>query len=199
MRHMELVTIVFAHIDSVKDDFSNLSFLLDEDYEYLKKFIPLETKKERAISQYFKRKYIGQYYVSEYGKPMSKNTYFNISHSHGLVVIAIAKKEVGIDIELVREAEENIRSFISSEEEYLYIKDNASFYEIWTSKESLTKALGSGINIDIKKIPALPINGHKTYFCRDFYTKCFNYKNYKVSISLNSNEDFEVIEKEEVL
>ena len=106
---------------------------------------------------------------------------------------------VGVDIEQVRKSEENLRKFIASEEEYSYIKDDLSFFKIWTSKEGLVKAYGNGINQDIKTIPALPMNGKKTYFCKEFYAKTLDFNNFVLNVTLNSNEDFELEFMEEKL
>ena len=196
---MDKVEVVFINIDDILDDFSNLSFLRDEDYEYLKKFKPLETKKEHAASMYLKRKYVGDFYLNEKGKPLSKNAFFNISHSHGLVVMAIAKHHVGIDIELIKKAEENLIKFISSPNELEYIKSDKNFFEVWTAKEGLVKAYGNGIYQDIKTIPALPLNGEKEYFCKDFYSKTLEFNNYMLNVTINNNDDFELEFREEKL
>ena len=194
---MDKVEVIFINIADINDDYSNLSFLRDEDYEYLKKYKPLETRKEHAASLYLKRKYVGDFYLNEFGKPLSKEVYFNISHSHGLVMMAISKHLVGIDIEPIRDVEDNMKKFISSEEEYLYMKDNKSFFEIWTAKEGLVKAYGNGIYQDIKNIPALPINGRKTYFCKEFYAKTIEFNNYILNVTLNTEQEFILEFKEE--
>lgn len=196
---MEKVSIIYSYINFVNDDFSNLSFLRDEDFIYLQKYKPTETKKEHALSLYFKRKYVGDFYLNEHEKPLSKNIYFNISHTHGLVMIVLAKKMVGIDVEMIKETEDKLRQFISNEEEYSYIKDDKSFFEIWTSKEGLSKANGDGLNNSIKNIPALPLNGKKTYFCKEFYAKTQEFNNYVLNVTLNTDEDFEIEITEEKL
>ena len=196
---MQNITIYYGYINQIKDDFSNLSFLKDEDFSFLERFKTIETKKEKALSLYLKRKYIGEFYLNEHGKPLSNEMFFNVSHSYGLVMMAKANNDVGIDVELIRESEENLKKFISSEEEYLYIKDDTSFFEIWCAKEGLVKALGSGINTDLKKIPALPINGKKDYFCKEYYSKTQLFGKYILNVTFHSNEDFNLVFMEEKL
>lgn len=87
--------------------------------------------------------------------------YFNISHSEDFAVIAISRKEVGIDIEYMSEDFDftNLLPDIFDGNEILIIqnavnKKNA-FYTSWTRKEAFVKALGKGIDEDFKYIPCL--------------------------------------------
>jgi len=193
------VKVVLLNVTNLSDDFHELSFLRDEDFNYINKFKTDLGRKEHAISMYLKRKYVGDFFVDLNGKPMSDSTYFNVSHSHGLVGIAICDIPIGLDIELVRPSEENIHAFISNIEEHQYIHDDNSFYEIWTNKESLMKCIGTGIYGDIKNIPALPINGLKEHNKKFFYTKNIVYNNYIISITTQSQDDFEIVFLEEKL
>lgn len=86
---------------------------------------------------------------------------FNVSHSGNIAVIAISRKEVGIDIEYISENFNftNLLSTIFNDKEILAIKnaeDNKyAFYNSWTRKEAFVKALGKGIDDDFKNIPCL--------------------------------------------
>ncbi len=175
------------------------SFLSDSDLLNLSRFKIEETKKEKACSQIFKNKYIGEYNVNEFGKPVSENIYFNISHSKGAVVFVKDNLPIGIDIEKIRPVEDNLIDYISSFKEKGYIKNDINFFEVWTSKESLTKAIGTGIKGKIKDIPALPLTGFKEYENKRFYGKIIQYKDHVISISRESEEPFNVEIEEERL
>ena len=175
------------------------SFLFDKDLSYLSRFKVEETKKEKASSLIFKNKYVGEYHLNEFGKPLSEDVNFNISHSKGVVVFVKDNIPIGIDIEKIRPVENSLVEYISSNEEREYIKSDINFYEIWTNKESLTKAIGTGIKTKIKDIPGLPINGKKTYQEKEFYSKTIKYKDYIISVTRENNEPFEIeIEEERI-
>ena len=175
------------------------SFLCDSDISNLRRFKVEETKKEKACSLIFKNKYVGEYHLNEFDKPLSDSIYFNISHSKGAVVFIKDDFPVGIDIEKIRPVEDNLVDYISSKEEREYIKDEIGFYEIWTNKESLTKAIGTGIKTKIKEIPGLPIKGIKEYQGKKYYCYTVKYKDYIISVTRENIEPFEIEIKEETL
>ncbi|MBO4667461.1 MAG: 4'-phosphopantetheinyl transferase superfamily protein [Bacilli bacterium] len=89
---------------------------------------------------------------NEYGKPFINGSplYFNVSHSSLLLAIAISTKDVGIDIEKVKERKhiDKIvnKAFLEPEKNvYHNNKDINYFYEIWTKKEAFVKLIGTGI------------------------------------------------------
>lgn len=155
--------------------------------------------KEKILSLFLKKKYIGEYIVDNDGKPLSDKCYFNISHSHGFIGIAVTSNNpVGLDIEMIRDYKKSMDDYISSKEEFEYIKKPINFFEIWTSKESLLKAKGTGIKANLKNVPALPINGKKSFENEVYFSKNFMIDDYVISITLK-NTDFEVEMREEEL
>ena len=156
-------------------------------------------KKEKIVSAYLKNKYIGEYHLNEYGKPVSDNVFFNISHSHGYIVLVIDQAPVGIDIEKIRAVEEDLRNYISNEEEKQYIHDDESFFEIWTNKESLVKANGNGINQKPNLIPGLPINGPRIYQNKTFFNKTIKYQDLVITVSREGNDEFDINVIQEVI
>lgn len=91
---------------------------------------------------------------SDFGKPYfltEKNVHFNISHSGKWVVLAIANREVGIDIEQVRQQPDSLLREALTKEEYYFVCNSGnrreSFIKYWTIKESYTKRLGKGLSI----------------------------------------------------
>ena len=165
------------------------SYLKGSDLSIFNKYKCEEVKKEKIASAILKNKFIKEYYVDEKGKPQANHIFFNVSHSKGLVALALDEHPIGLDIELIRETEDDIKRYISSEEEYSYIKDDKSFFEIWTSKESISKCLGEGLNKQVKLIPALPLIGKKEYLNRHFISQQKEYKNYIFSITIESDEE----------
>ena len=87
---------------------------------------------------------------TEKGKPYIDNLkyHFNISHSNEYVVCAVSDKEVGIDIEMIKDKIIKIKPKITDED----IDDPNRLTELWTLKESFIKYLGIGITMNLKKI-----------------------------------------------
>lgn len=168
------------------------SFLLDSDIADVSRFKMEENKKEKAYSYIYKNREVGKYFLNEFGKPISKDCYFNISHSKGVVVFIKDMVPIGIDIEKIRPIEDNMIEYISSIEEKKYIKNEKRFFEIWTNKESLTKAIGTGIKDKIKNIPGLPIVGVKEYKEKKYYSIVKEYKGYVISITRESEQPFNI-------
>jgi len=91
------------------------------------------------------------------GKPYVKDfpTHFNISHAGDFVICAFSEKEVGIDVEQVKEVDLNIakRYFHPFECEDLFAQDASRqleyFFLLWTLKESYMKWLGDGMSIPL--------------------------------------------------
>ena len=114
----------------------NSDYFSNEEKISLDKYKDEETRKEKIVSLYLKKKYVGDFSIDEHGKPLSKNKFFNVSHSHGLVMIALCKEcPIGIDLELVRPVDQNLIDYVTSEEERKEIKEVKDFFKIWTNKE----------------------------------------------------------------
>ena len=194
---MNKLEVIFVNTNSITlDALLASSFLSDSDISSLAKYKVEEVKKEKACSLIFKNRFVGEYHINEFGKPISDSCYFNISHSKGAVVFVKDEVPIGVDIEKIRPVENNLIDYISSVEEKEYIKDETSFFEIWTNKESLTKAIGTGIKEKIKEIPGLPINDKKNYKDKVFYSKTATYKEFIITVSRETEEPFEIEIKE---
>ncbi len=84
---------------------------------------------------------------------------FNVSHSGGWALIAMARgREIGVDLEAHRalDAMSLARRFFC-EHEALRLADidedmrNSRFFDLWTAKEALVKAMGTGIAGTLKR------------------------------------------------
>lgn len=113
---------------------------------------------------------------SPFGKPRLSRTCtdaglsFNVSHSHDLAIIGTSYAgEIGVDVEALRQiedADDVARQFFSQREnqEYsLVLPDDkvAAFFNCWTRKEALVKALGQGLSypldsFDVSLAPGEP-------------------------------------------
>jgi 4'-phosphopantetheinyl transferase len=119
-----------------------------------------------------------------HGKPelaggMQKELAFNVSHCGGLAIFAIANGlVVGVDIEEIRPVsniEASASIFLSPDElvEFEALPDGGKlerFFTLWTCKEAILKAIGSGFSSPVKDIlatfcqPALKGDGkHMTF------------------------------------
>jgi len=107
-----------------------------------------------------------EFSLNDYGKPFlnysnTEKIYFNISHSLDYFLIGVSKKsDLGVDIECIRTLSNvtSLSEFVFSDEEKYILNSIAPqlyedfFYKIWVQKESISKAIGMGMNIDFKKI-----------------------------------------------
>jgi 4'-phosphopantetheinyl transferase len=94
----------------------------------------------------------------------SSNIHFNITHSGEWVLIAIAKDELGIDIEKIDpefEFGDLLREHFSEAEQSFISQAGdpvAAFYFLWTRKEALTKAWGTGLQENLKLVSVLDLH-----------------------------------------
>lgn len=94
-----------------------------------------------------------------HGKPYFVNhpeIKFNISHTKGLVALAIGENEVGVDVEYTREVKLGMVKRFFTEEEYTKLNKlseeqkkaaDSYFTRLWTLKESYVKCVGDGTTI----------------------------------------------------
>ncbi len=91
---------------------------------------------------------------TEKGKPfaVNANAHFSISHSKDLVVCAVDDREIGVDVELIREIEMRVTKIACTEQDrdFIFEPHNENerilrFFEVWTAKEAYFKYLGTGI------------------------------------------------------
>jgi 4'-phosphopantetheinyl transferase len=87
--------------------------------------------------------------------------YFNLSHSHGLALYAIAQEqEIGIDLEYIRpivEADQIVQQFFSNRERAMFCalpmnQKQGAFFNCWTRKEAYLKASGRGLDWPLDKV-----------------------------------------------
>jgi len=129
------------------------------------------------------------FFRSKYGKPgLAKHPdlAFNLSHSQDIAILAVAKAtDLGADVERINE-KISIDSMINSnfhpgeiQQLALSAKEERCrhFYEYWTLKESMLKALGTGLStpldqvcLDFSKRPHLRmVLGSELQTCVDYW------------------------------
>lgn len=147
---------------------------------------------------------------SAYGKPYIQDApAFNLSYTEGLVVLAITDLDtIGVDIELVKEIDyKSMLKVLHPNEQKLVIESEEplhDFYRIWTRKEAVLKAVGTGLVNELEQLDCsrqYPDDRYTTISWRTIHN--FE-KKYKVClaapdemphidiITINQNEIFEV-------
>lgn len=90
------------------------------------------------------------------GKPLHTNCFFNITHCKGLVALAIARSELGIDAEPLDRGPQVLplaaRVFTPTERRSIFalpLHERAgAALELWTLKEAVMKASGRGLTLE---------------------------------------------------
>ena len=147
------------------------------------------------LHKYFSNKEI---IISKSNKPyIEGSSYFNISHSHEYVVLAISDniREVGVDIEHINEKKIPAIKYVLNDED---AEDINELFGLWTSKESLIKCESTGIQ-DIKIAPGFPLNGKKIFKGENYFTKTMMFNDYSISITLKGIDNFNVSISNEII
>ncbi len=84
---------------------------------------------------------------------LRKTACFNISHSGSYCICGIHTSEIGVDIEQIKPVElKDFYSILTGSEQKFINKSSDpfhGFYTIWTRKEAVIKALGTGFSTDL--------------------------------------------------
>lgn len=111
------------------------------------------------------------------GKPFfpdEPGLHFNLSHSGGLLLCAVADRPVGVDVEVVRPRKPSLPRYCLTDGEYEIYRSAGetweAFYHIWTQKEAWCKYLGVGLGHP-KDWPTPPACLHRTY-CGNGFRAC---------------------------
>jgi 4'-phosphopantetheinyl transferase len=103
----------------------------------------------------------GQNKKPELEPELGKELHFNLSHSGEWLLLAIGEKALGVDIEAIN-VKFNYRELLDTcfnKVEIEFIERSPDpllvFFNFWTRKEALIKALGKGLDQDLPAIPCL--------------------------------------------
>ena len=110
-----------------------------------------------------------QFEVGPAGKPAlaggAKGLHFNVSHSGEVALVALARSEVGVDVERCRPEVEFLnlarRFFAKVEQEAIAAVEGEArreaFYRCWARKEACVKAVGLGLQVELDRF-VVPTN-----------------------------------------
>lgn len=171
---------------SVQQEQKLLNTLARDERERADRFAFLKDRRHYIVARGFLRFLLGNYLDAKaeqlefsygaYGKPAvagkhrTSGLHFNLSHSHGVAVYALAyDREIGIDVERVRAdfaSAEIARRFFSrlEVESFLALRSEeqlSAFFRCWTRKEAYIKATGRGLSqpldeFDVTLAPGVP-------------------------------------------
>lgn len=165
----------FLNIDSIDDGRLALAFeaMSDERKKETLSIIPENKKRQKIAADMLCRQMLAEadgvdpadiiISKSNDGKPFAENSSnkFSLSHCGSLVVCAVSKKEIGVDIEKIRNVRLKMADKFACESEIAYIGENPErFFEIWTLKEAYFKCKGTGLGADIKSV-CFDVNGER--------------------------------------
>jgi len=168
-----------ARTDVSADEIRAMSSLLDDDEraraarfrfeEDQRRSIVARATLRRLLAEYLGREATGlRFVVGSQGKPALDDAAleFNVSHSGPLVVLAFAAgSPVGVDVEQEKSERDRLgiaqRFFAPSEAEKVRRAEDVAraFYRTWTAKESVIKAVGGGLSIDLASFLVTPDRG----------------------------------------
>ncbi|WP_024930228.1 4'-phosphopantetheinyl transferase superfamily protein [Methylophilus sp. OH31] len=107
-----------------------------------------------------------QFVHGPFGKPglaqAGTTLQFNISHSEHIGLIALStQRAIGVDVEAVyplRNQQFLLKDILSLEEQRYCVQSqqDSAFFQCWTGKEAILKALGTGIQQPLSSISILP-------------------------------------------
>lgn len=96
----------------------------------------------------------------EFGRPGLPGVEFNISHSHEVVLLAVADERVGVDVEKIRPIDPGDYQMALNPRERQHLErctaPAAAFFAIWTAKEAAMKADGRGMSIPLENVVLQP-------------------------------------------
>lgn len=98
-----------------------------------------------------------EFQYNEYGKPFIPNAlHFSISHCRHAIAVAVNEQPIGIDIESVRPLRTALVERTMNQEEQATILSatdtSRAFTALWTQKEAVVKAQGTGIISDLRTV-----------------------------------------------
>ena len=115
-----------------------------------------------------------KYTFNAYGKPYFANAedlHFSISHSGEYAMVVLSDKEIGCDIQQIKDINLSIADRFFTAEERKYVKCTEDFFRIWTLKESFIKAIGKGLALPLNSFSIKGLDSDKSYceYNRELY------------------------------
>lgn len=148
-----------------------------------------------------------------YGKPYilgKKDWKFNISHSGEWVICGWSNKEIGVDIEQIKDMDIKIAQRFFTPNEYAYLCkfnkeiQNHKFFELWTLKESYIKYKGKGLSIPLDSfefnLKELPVVLKSELLLKPYFHQYHVQDEYKMTICCRESERplFKIITSQQI-
>lgn len=173
------VHVWVARTDLPAEEIRTLSALLDDDERARAARFRFEADQHRSIvARATLRRLLATYLgrpshdlrfdFGPQGKPALRDAAleFNVSHSGPLVLLAFASgSPIGVDVEQEKSERDRLaiarRFFAPAEAEAVARAEDiaGAFYRTWTAKESVIKAVGGGLSIDLSSFLVTPDRG----------------------------------------
>lgn len=192
---MSTIDVYILHTSLVKEKYDFVFSFVEKSRQ--EKALKFAHEKDRLLSlgaAYLMKKHLpkGRIIENENGKPyLEDGPFFNISHSGEYIVFAShPTREVGIDIEQVREDKVGAIKYVLTNEEK-DLTDPVKLFQIWSNKESLIKCLSSSLK-DIRTVRGLPLEGVRDFDGESYFSKSTVYRGYSLSLTLKGKEPFEL-------
>lgn len=167
------------------DDEAAASALLDDDELARAGRFRFERDRVRFVKRHaFVRRVLAQYLdvapaeitirLTRFGRPELdpvSGISFSVSHADELTVVAVARGcRVGVDIERLRPMDDGleIAQTMFAEAEVAFLRSvppslrAQAFLELWTRKESVVKAVGRGLSLELDRFSVVERDGHLT-------------------------------------
>ena len=107
----------------------------------------------RAMQDHFGWEALPEVAFGAHGKPYfpsCSDAFFSLSHSRGVVLLAVHDHSIGVDIERLRPVSERMRT-------RFHASDEAAFWQDWVQRESCCKRRGiSAVALRGGEVPPLP-------------------------------------------
>ncbi len=186
------------NINNYNNDFYErvLKIIKKEKQEKIKKLVNQDDKKRSILGEYLLIESLKELKIdydkinikyNKNNKPYieNNNIFYNISHKGIYSCIIVSAKEVGIDIEEIKEFNKDILKYISSENEKRYINNNIDYYKLYTLKEAYFKMLGEDL-FNLKSIEFI-LNNKEIITKENIKIKTKIINNYFISIIKSAN------------
>ena len=136
----------------------------------------------KALTEVGAGEYTVKYVSNE--KPVlmnRKGLFFSISHSGGLIAMALSEDEVGCDIQEIRPYNPRVAKRNYSEKETDFIENSQnkdeSFIRLWALKESVLKFTGKGLSGGLSNYdfsPYVKLESFRAFGCNFYVEKIEN-------------------------
>lgn len=163
------------YFEGIKDHYKKILSITE--CEKADKFFRPEDRKSYLVRKFFLRKTLSmllkklpediEFEYTKSKKPFIENIPFNITHSNNLIAMVLSRTAVGIDIEFLKDnfSYQVMLDSCFKDVEQVAIESSTnsllSFYLLWTRKEAVLKANGTGIrNDNLKEVEVLSSPSH---------------------------------------